>query len=67
VRSAAVRLDAGMLAMGMGVATYRLGSGPAHRRALPVWGMPGRWGLGFTITPRGARPIRVVVDDRMPS
>ncbi len=66
VRGAHVRLDAGMFDMAMGVATYGLSARPAHRAVLPVWGMPGRWGLGFTITTPGARPIRVVVDDRMP-
>jgi hypothetical protein len=65
VRGARVRLDAGMFDMAMGVAGYGLSPRPAHRAVLPVWGMPGRWGLGFTITAPGARPIRVVVDDRM--
>ena len=64
VQGAGVHLDAGMLDMGMGVAAYRL-AGPRHRGALPAWGMPGRWGLGFTITAPGSKPVRVVVIDAM--
>jgi hypothetical protein len=65
VPGAHVRLDAGMLDMGMGVATYRLGAGPKHTARLPVWGMPGRWGLGFTVAVPGEPPLRVVVADRL--
>ena len=65
VRAATVRLDAGMLDMAMGVASYRLGTGRKHMAVLPAWRMPGRWGLALTVTPPGSAPIRVVVVDAM--
>jgi hypothetical protein len=65
VPGAHVALDAGMFDMAMGVASYRLGPGREHAAGLPAWGMPGRWGLGFTVTTPGGRPIRVVLADRM--
>ena len=65
VRGASVRLSAGMLDMGMGVAAYRLAGSSAYAVRAPAWLMPGEWGLAFTITPPGRRPIHVVLADRL--
>lgn len=65
VPRALVHLSAGMLDMGMGVAAYRLAGSGAYAVRTPAWLMPGEWGLAFTITPPGRRPIHVVLADRL--
>ncbi len=65
VTAARVRVDAGMLGMAMGVASYDLRGSVAYRTRMPAWLMPGAWGLAFTVTPPGRPPIHVVLDDRL--
>jgi len=66
VEGARVRLEAAMLEMDMGVATYSLApAGNGYRTSTPAWQMRGRWGLGLTIVPPGHAPIHVVLDDRL--
>ncbi len=65
VTAARVRVEAGMLGMAMGVASFELRASAAYSVRMPAWLMPGEWGLAFTITPPGRPPIHVVLDDRM--
>jgi hypothetical protein len=65
VRGAAVRADAGMLGMAMGVASYRLRGPRVYAARAPAWLMAGVWGIAVTVTPPGRPPIHVVLDDRL--
>jgi hypothetical protein len=66
VRGAHVRLEAAMLEMAMGTASFRLvPSRDGYRVATPAWQMPGRWALGLTIVPHRHAPIHVLLDDEL--
>jgi len=67
VRDAVVSATFTMLDMEMPAQGYRLAQtspGIYRRQSVPALVMVGRWGLAFTVEPRGAQPFSVVLVDR---
>ncbi len=66
VRGADVLVSFAMLDMAMQNQEYRLAETTpgSYTRAAPALVMVGRWGLSFSVTPRGAPPFQVLLVDR---